>query len=137
VTSTPAFEAFIMANIFAVGVTTGLSLNGDADPATSPAVAAAVDSVTAVTFYVFLVEAALKVVACGPAPWHYFTAPDGEGYFNSFDFLLVLLSIALINQVGSVGSILCVRVFPPPFFSRFVFSCLGKDENGLFTLPPS
>jgi hypothetical protein len=120
VTSTPAFEAFIMANIFAVGVTTGLSLNGDADPATSPAVAAAVDSVTAVTFYVFLVEAALKVVACGPAPWHYFTAPDGEGYFNSFDFLLVLLSIALINQVGWFDFV-CACFFFPLFFSLCFF----------------
>jgi len=99
VTSTPYFEAFIMLNIFAVGITTGLSLNGDADPITSPRVSYAVEWVTQITFVVFIVEAALKIVAYGPVPWHYFTSPNGEGYFNGFDFLLVMLSVALINQV--------------------------------------
>ena len=99
VTSTPYFEAFIMLNIFAVGITTGLSLNGDADPDSSPRVACAVDWVTQITFVVFIIEAILKIVAYGPVPWHYFTSPNGEGYFNGFDFLLVMLSVALINQV--------------------------------------
>lgn len=107
VTSTPHFEAFIVLNILAVGTTTGLSLN----PANQdqPAVVAFVDVVTNVTFDVFIVEAVLKLVAFGPHPLHYFTARNGEGWFNCFDFLLVFLSVALIGQ-NSAGAIKTLRL---------------------------
>jgi hypothetical protein len=107
VTSTPYFEAFIVLNILAVGITTGLSLN----PANQnqPAVMVFVDTVTTITFDVFIVEAVLKLVAFGPHPLHYFTALNGEGWFNCFDFLLVLLSVALIGQ-NSAGAIKTLRL---------------------------
>jgi len=107
VTSTPYFESFIVLNILAVGVTTGLSLN----PANQnqPGVVTAVDVVTAITFYVFILEALLKIVAYGPHPLHYFTAPKGEGWFNCFDFLLVFLSVALLGQ-NSAGAIKTLRL---------------------------
>lgn len=107
VTSTPYFESFVVLNILAVGVTTGLSLN----PANQnqPGVVTAVDVVTVVTFYVFILEAVLKIVAYGPHPLRYFTAPKGEGWFNCFDFLLAFLSVALIGQ-NSAGAIKTLRL---------------------------
>jgi hypothetical protein len=83
VTSSPLFEAFIMCNILAVAVSTGMSLNG-AD-SEDIRVAAFVEWVNAITFVVFIVEATMKIVAFGPNPHHYFIAPFGDGLFNCFD----------------------------------------------------
>ena len=75
VTSKVWWEAFITLNIAGVGVTTGLSLDGaDEDDAT----AAAIEVVTNITFYVFIIEALLKIISYGPRPQHYFLAPDGK-----------------------------------------------------------
>ena len=102
-----AFECFIVLNILGVGVTTGLGL--ELEKGDTSGVAATIDVVTVVTFYVFILEAVLKIVAYGPNPHHYFLAPDGEGSFNSFDFLLVVLSVALLGQ-NSAGAIKTLRL---------------------------
>jgi len=101
------FECFIMANILAVGASTGLSLNGEEDG--SPAVATLVQVVNDVTMWVFVAEALLKLLSYGAQPLHYFTAPNGEGSFNSFDFLLVVLSLALAGE-SSAGGIKTLRL---------------------------
>jgi len=107
ITSRSAFEVFIMINILAVAVTTGLSLNGE--DANNLSLAKGIRHTTNITFYVFIVEAALKFVSFGVKPHHFFIAPHGEGAFNSFDMLLVVMSLALIGE-KSGGSIKILRL---------------------------
>jgi len=100
-----------MLNILAVGVTTGLSLENPppGEPGSDEAVTLVVDLITELTTGVFILEAVLKLVARGPHPEHYFTAPRGEGSFNCFDFLLVVLSVALAGE-NSAGALKTLRL---------------------------
>ena len=90
-----------------VAVTTGLSLNGE--DANNLSLAKGIRHITNITFYVFIVEAVLKFVSFGVKPHHFFIAPHGEGAFNSFDMLLVVMSLALIGE-KSGGSIKILRL---------------------------
>lgn len=88
IVQTSLFDLFICLNIIAVGVAVGMSLNGYGDQHAT--VAIGIEVIETSTFWVFIVEAVLKIVACGTRPWIYLTSSK-DGVFNTFDFSLVLL----------------------------------------------
>lgn len=88
VVQTPVFDGFIFLNIVAVGVATGLNLNGAGKESAS--MERMLHFVEWMTFWVFIGEAILKIVACGSRPWLYLTSRK-DGSFNVFDFALVLV----------------------------------------------
>ncbi len=88
VTATGTFEAFIMANILAVGFSTGCDLQFlDVDPPLW--IAVMTYWVPQITMIVFTVECALKIIAEGTEPMRFFTHPE-NGYFNTFDAIIVV-----------------------------------------------
>ena len=107
VTSTKWFAALVLASILTVGVTTGLLLDGVLDPHAPVA-----RGVGTATLAVFTLEVSLKVLACGPRPAYFVTAPRGEGSMNAFDFLLVAASFALLafDSESTRQSLLLVRL---------------------------
>jgi len=44
-----------------------------------------------ITFFVFFLEAMLKIFSCGTRPWVYFMS-EKDGNFNTFDFVIVVVS---------------------------------------------
>ena len=59
------------------------------------------DFVKWLSLCVFTAELLVKIVACGPRPDRFFTDPE-DGNFNLFDFIIVALSFAPMNQRGSI-----------------------------------
>jgi voltage-gated sodium channel len=102
------FEVFVLANILLVGAATGVDLeNNGRDEWTRDAVA----GVSTVTLTVFTLEVILKVIAEGLQPWHYFIDED-NGPFNTFDFLIVVASYALLggSSAGALGILRMLRL---------------------------
>ena len=81
-----------------------MTVNG----ATSQLATATNEWILNLTLYVFIVEAAAKIASYGPHPQHYLLAPE-DGPYNRFDFLLVVLSLALVNN-GSAGALKTLRL---------------------------
>jgi hypothetical protein len=104
ITSTIWFEFFVLFNIVMVGITTGLELeNKDRDHWTT----SLSSYVTDITLGVFTIECILKIVSEGYEPWQYFL--DIEfGYYNTFDFFIVLFSYVFIDSAG--GGISALRM---------------------------
>jgi hypothetical protein len=59
------------------------------------------DFVKWLSLCVFTAELLVKIVACGHRPDRFFTDPE-DGNFNLFDFIIVALSFALMNERGSI-----------------------------------
>ena len=89
-----------MVAILSVGAATAFDLETDGS---DPEITRWVDAVALVTSVVFTVECALKIVAEGKKPHRYFFHPK-EGYFNSFDFFVVVATFALWGR-GNVSSL--------------------------------
>lgn len=94
-----------MTPINKVAISTGLSLDGYS----SPGVQRFDFYVATITFYVFVFEVVLKMMSFGDKPYIYFVDKGGNGIFNCFDFILSVLSIALIGQ-SSAGAIRTLRL---------------------------
>ena len=105
------FDGFIFLNIIAVGIATGLELNGAGD--NSRTTATVLYLADWATFWVFIGEALLKIIACGSRPWLYFTSQK-DGAFNCFDFALVLMV-----RVAAATFYFLSR-HPPPFPSSLL-----------------
>jgi len=107
-TSQPWFEAFIMLNILLVGLATGLDLEFDG---ADPNVTTYVNIVSIFTQCVFTLECALKIMAEGFEPLHYFSDPD-DGAFNTFDFSIVAMGFLFmgLDGGGAVGSLRMLRL---------------------------
>lgn len=98
ITSKPWFEAFILLNIILVGIVTGLDLENDHTQSSSDKDIEDVSSyVSIITLSIFTLEVFLKVIAEGFEPWLYFTDKD-DGYFNTFDFIVVAFSYVFISD---------------------------------------
>jgi hypothetical protein len=96
------FFGLIVAHLISlpVGISTGVSLNGwDSDPI----VAAIIQPLSWTTLFVFILEIVVKITACGPRPLEYFRAPNGDGVFNTMDFVLTAGSVAVIGQDSEVA----------------------------------
>lgn len=91
VTKCAWFEVFILAFIVAVGAVVGMELH-DAD-----AYASSSKIVDIIALIVFTLEAVLKVLAEGERPIVYFTDAN-DGAFNTFDFVIVVLSFAFLGK---------------------------------------
>ena len=70
-----------------------------------------VQGVGAVTSSVFAAECVLKIVAEGHSPGNYFRDPE-NGSFNTFDFLIVVLSFAFIgnSNTTAIGGLRMLRL---------------------------
>jgi len=108
VTNTALFEAFIMLNIIAVGVSTGADLENVNE---DPNVDAFVSYTGLVTTIVFTVECVLKLVAEGEYWRRYFTDPD-NGNFNCMDFGIVMMSFAFMGSTNAnaIGGLRMLRL---------------------------
>jgi len=109
-TSRPWFEAFVMFNILAIGVSTGLDLETDGGVG-SPGIKMFIDLTASVTFVVFTLECALKLIA---ESWHverYFQDEE-NGAFNCFDFTIVAAGFAFLgsDSGGAVGALRLLRL---------------------------
>jgi len=100
ITSKDWFEFFILLNIILVGVITGIDLENDGrDEWTIE-----LSKITSIfTLVVFTLECILKIITEGDEPWNYFT-DRVDGNFNCFDFFLVVMSFAFIDQGESAIS---------------------------------
>ena len=63
------------------------------------------DIVKGLSLCVFTGELLIKIIAYGRRPDRFFTDPE-DGNFNLFDFTIVALSFALLNQNGSIIAVL-------------------------------
>lgn len=106
VTSQTWFEAFIMVNILGTGVLSGLDLEF-ADR--KPDVNVVVDALSTMTSFVFTFECALKLIAEGRRPLHFFQDP-ADGFFNTFDFSIVILGWVFTLYGESSTAIGAVRM---------------------------
>jgi len=109
-TSRPWFEAFVMFNILAIGISTGLDLETDGG-VDNPGIKMFIDLTASVTFVVFTLECALKLVA---ESWHverYFQDAE-NGAFNCFDFTIVAAGFAFLgsDSGGAVGALRLLRL---------------------------
>lgn len=103
----PWFDGFIMINILCVGVGIYIGLS-EADQ--SSASAATFLRVTdSLTFWIFLFEAGVKIMSCGSKPWVYFLAHK-DGTFNTFDFVVVAVSVAYSPYFGATTDVSDVQV---------------------------
>lgn len=102
VTKRAWFEVFILTFIVAVGAVVGMELH-DSDAYTSFS-----KIVDIIALIIFTLEAILKVLAEGERPLLYFTDPN-DGAFNTFDFVIVVLSFAFIGEEGQ-GAVQCMRL---------------------------
>jgi voltage-gated sodium channel len=102
ITSRSWFETFVMLNILLIAVATGVDLENETgvdDLVKFTQISASL------TLGVFTLECVLKVIAEGLEPWVYFTDIE-NGYYNTFDFLIVAASYAFMDSAGSTISIL-------------------------------
>ena len=102
VTKRAWFEVLIMCWIVGVGVVTGMELD---DPRSFGALGGVVDVLAMV---VFTAECVIKLLAEGEKPLRFFSDPE-DGWFNSFDFAIVLLSFAFVGQDGQ-GAVQVMRL---------------------------
>ena len=66
---------------------------------------------------VFLWEAILRIWACGSRPWVYFRDIN-DGSFNTFDFILVVVSVVFSPYLGLVnGDVSSIKVWTSPFLA--------------------
>jgi len=101
------FDSFILLNIVCVGLAIGLGLDGVEQE--HAGVASAIAWLEVFTFWVFLGECIIKIMGCGSRPWLYFTAKH-DGSFNTFDFALVVVSVAFSPFVGADSDVSDVKV---------------------------
>ena len=98
VTSTAWFETVVMAAILLVGVATALDLETDGDA--SATVIQFIELTSLITTIIFTIECCVKIIAEGPEPLRYFTHPE-DGYFNTFDFFIVVCTYAMSGGSGA------------------------------------
>jgi len=68
----------------------------------TPARSTLFDKIHSIILGVFVLEAAIKIVAAAPKPWRYFTSP-----WNLFDFALIVFSLLpFTNQFAMLGRVL-------------------------------
>ena len=109
IVTSPAFDYFIVGCIVCVAVATYCEVEFFLDGGGSPEMRAVVDAVQGVALGVFILECALKMGACGPWPREYFIDAD-EGVFNTFDFTIVVLSIAMRIADSSTSVVAVARL---------------------------
>ncbi len=97
ITSTAWFESLVMLAILGISFATALDLEFDGQNET---VSDFVDLMAFITTVVFTSECVLKIMAEGSEPLRYFTHPD-DGYFNTFDFFIVVCTFALRGGGGA------------------------------------
>ena len=89
----PQFSLFIIIIICIAGMLVGIqTYDSYADDPT-------VNMMDFIILIIFTIEVLIKMIACGLAPWRYFTGP--ERLWNNFDFVVVLLCMPfLASQFG-------------------------------------
>ena len=102
ITSTTWFETFVMLNIFLVAISTGVDLENEER---EPSLVQFTETVAWLTLSVFTLECILKIISEAYEPLRYFTDHE-NGYYNTFDFVIVALSFIFIDSAGSTISIL-------------------------------
>jgi len=102
ITSTTWFEIFILFNIVIVGVSTGVELENQGRDEWTNVIGYYIGDIT---LSVFTLECILKLIAEAYEPWRYFTNPE-FGMFNTFDFLIVVLSFSFMETGGNAISAL-------------------------------
>jgi hypothetical protein len=109
VTSKSWFEAFVMLNILATGVVSGLDLeNAGRDPNVNEFI----NVMSSITTIVFTLECVLKIVAEARRPLAYFQDPE-DGVFNTFDFTIVALGYVFMlfgENSAAVGALRMLRL---------------------------
>jgi hypothetical protein len=109
ITSQQWFENIILLNICAVGVSTGIELEYGGSEIPSDT-ATALRAVNTTSLAVFTMECVLKLIAEGYNPARYFT-DEKNGYFNCFDFIIVVLSYCFMGSDGSaIGALRMLRL---------------------------
>ena len=106
----PMFDTLIIACIVLVGIAVGAELefvDEDRDSAAQRRLAQFCGVTQTVTLVVFVLEVVLKILACGLHPMDYFRDKE-DGAFNTFDFIVVALSVLFEIGVGSDASIIAV-----------------------------
>jgi len=101
ITSKSWFDSFIILNIVAISVATGVELEaGNAIPQSS-----IFSLISDITLASFTAEAVLKLLAEGFKPWYYFTDAE-NGNYNTFDFMIVIASFVMLFSGSSHGNII-------------------------------
>jgi len=108
VTNTFWFESFIMVNIVAIGVSTGIDLQNTAD---DPKLTLAVNSISIITTVVFTIECICKITAEGVFWTRYFLDPD-NGSYNCMDFGIVMGSFVFMGSTNgsAIGALRMLRL---------------------------
>ena len=101
------FDRVVFFCIVFVGIATAVQLSYPTDEPLPHGVATFLDLTQAISLTVFTGEAVIKVIACGDQPLMYFLDPD-DGNFNTFDFVIVVISIFFALDPNTDGSSVAV-----------------------------
>lgn len=92
-TTSSGFNRFILALIVLSGILVGLETYPQFANETS--IGQVLDIIQGAILWIFVIEIALKIGACGSRPWEYFSQP-----WNVFDFVIVAICFLPLDRMG-------------------------------------